>query len=358
MSVFMLETEAVSSAASSINSLANEVSNLSSSVSGYDTACEDGFDFAGAKSVIASNLEACATKIQNTSKLMENVVNSHTQLQNSLVFEDPNKAKSSEEDTNGKNGSQNDDNNYYDGGGTYDSGGSWNGGGSAVALAAQSEEEEEDKEDDKKEDKTGEVKTKLEKVGYAYADEDNLDDDSKELFKDKEFEYDEDGYAKIGDRYVIACDESVGNIGDVVRFTQKEGDPIECVIGVNTHSDKYKGTVNFLVDKKAEKIVATDTTKNLIDNTTKVENMGDLETVRKFDELKKKMESSSTSTTGSNTGSNGTTGSDSSTSTAESNTGSNSTTGSDSSTSTTGDSNNQSSSNNENDSSDKNLVQV
>ena len=43
MAVFMLETEALTSASSSISSLASQASNLSSSVSGYDTSCERGF---------------------------------------------------------------------------------------------------------------------------------------------------------------------------------------------------------------------------------------------------------------------------------------------------------------------------
>ena len=63
MAVFMLETEALTSASSAISSLASQVNDVSSSINGYDTSCEDGFDFSGAKSVLASNVEACSTKI-------------------------------------------------------------------------------------------------------------------------------------------------------------------------------------------------------------------------------------------------------------------------------------------------------
>ena len=41
------------------------ISNIGSSVKGYDTSCEDGFDFASAKSAIANNIEACTIKIEN-----------------------------------------------------------------------------------------------------------------------------------------------------------------------------------------------------------------------------------------------------------------------------------------------------
>lgn len=87
MAVFMLECDAVTEVGSSITSLVSKISDISSSVSGYDTSCEDGFDFASAKSAIASNIEACSSKVQNTAQLIENVVSSHTALQGSLKFD-------------------------------------------------------------------------------------------------------------------------------------------------------------------------------------------------------------------------------------------------------------------------------
>ena len=85
MSVFILETDSLMSASSSLQSLGSQVSNLVSSVEGYDVSCEDGFDFAGAKEAIAGNLDACTIKIQNTACVLENVCDSHTQLQQSLL---------------------------------------------------------------------------------------------------------------------------------------------------------------------------------------------------------------------------------------------------------------------------------
>lgn len=87
MAVFMLDCDAVSEAGSSLSSLVSKISEISSSVNGYDTSCEDGFDFASAKSSIAANIEACSSKVQNTAQLIENVVSSHTSLQSSLKFD-------------------------------------------------------------------------------------------------------------------------------------------------------------------------------------------------------------------------------------------------------------------------------
>ena len=281
MSVFMLETEAASSAASSISSLSSEMANISSTVSGYDTSCEDGFNFAGAKGVIAGNLEACSVKIQNTAKVIETVVSSHTQLQNSMTFQDPTTASDTgtNTDSNGTSTSGTDSGGTtYSGSSNY--GGSYyggydDGGGYAEPEPTATEEPYIDK--------TGEVKTKIDSVGYAYADEKNLSEESKKLLLDSQFAYDQNGYAMIGNRYVISCDTSVANVGDVIRFTQKEGNPVECVVGVTTVSEKYKNTVNFLVNPKSSSIVATDVTKNLVANTTKIENIGSLDVVRKQD---------------------------------------------------------------------------
>ncbi len=100
MSTFILETDAVTSSASSIQSLASSMDNISSSVKGYDTSCEDGFDFASAVNTISSNIDACSTKMQNTINVMESVVNSHTQLQNSLVFSGDNAGGPTSNDAN------------------------------------------------------------------------------------------------------------------------------------------------------------------------------------------------------------------------------------------------------------------
>lgn len=87
MSLFMIDTGAVSASMSSIESLVSKFENLSSKLDGLDVSCDDDFDFAGAKAAIAANISACSTKISNVSKTIENVVNAHTSLQGSLKFD-------------------------------------------------------------------------------------------------------------------------------------------------------------------------------------------------------------------------------------------------------------------------------
>ena len=87
MERFVLDCDPVSQVSDSLTTIAGEVSRIHSTLNGFDTSCED-FDFSSAKAAIASNLDACVTKVQNTSKVIEKVVSTHTSLQNRLIGKD------------------------------------------------------------------------------------------------------------------------------------------------------------------------------------------------------------------------------------------------------------------------------
>ena len=70
MAIFMLETDAVSSGATSLTSIASQITSIGSAVSGYDTTCED-FDFGSAKAAIASNIEAMPASLTAASAIGE-----------------------------------------------------------------------------------------------------------------------------------------------------------------------------------------------------------------------------------------------------------------------------------------------
>lgn len=325
MSIFMIETDSVSSVGSELSSLASTMENIASSVGSYDTSCEDGFDFSGAKSVIMGNVEACSTKISNTSSILDCVVTSHTQLQNSLEFTDPFAPKNPVGGTGGNGG-------YSYGGGTggYSGYGGYSssGGGAAVSTITSIDPNEaiqpgqEYDEDgnyvngdgikihkaetmvDKILDLAGITRalvdgSTLSDVNYVFINKDKLQGDALDLFEDKSFEYDsETGYAMFGGRYVITCDESIGKVGDVVLFTQEDGSVIECIVGVNTTSEKYKDVVNFVVDKSSwDSHDPLELTENLLDNNTRVENLGNYKDVDEkltaFEETVKDLEGSS-----------------------------------------------------------------
>lgn len=321
MAVFMLETDALTSASSAISSLASQVNDVSSSINGYDTSCEDGFDFAGAKSVLASNVEACSTKITNTASILENVVSAHTELQSSMKFDGSNNYSSSSSTS--TNGSSSSGGNYsgggtsgggYSGGGSYSGGSSSYGGGdysggysgaavSGIAVSDLVTEKVKDSNNDKVKEITGDassknkkdtdknketndseltgileekVTTELKDVNYAYINSDKVTDKSKELFNDATFNYDSNtGYALVDGKYVIACDSTVGEVGDIIKFTQEDGTIVECVVGTNTVTDASKNVINFIVDKEnwANKTPMS-ISENLINNTTTITNAG------------------------------------------------------------------------------------
>ena len=283
----MLETDSVSAAASSLGNIASQISSLSSNVSGYDTSCEDGFDFAGAKSVIAGNIDACSTKVQNTISIMENVVSSHTSLQSSLQFNgttttdssaNTNGTTNNSTNTNTSNTSNNigSTGNYTGGsytGASYTGGAvgaSYVGGATYSTRPSSSSSTQQQATTNTEGDKIVEnVTTDINKVGYVYIDPSKVSSASKELLKNVSYK---DGYAYIDKRLVIACDESVGKVGDIIRFTQKDGTILECVVGVNTVSSQYKNAISFIIEKDgASKLKEKDEIKNLISNKKTVE---------------------------------------------------------------------------------------
>ena len=86
MSLFMIETDDVANTATNLSSIAKKVEATAEAVRGYDTSCEEDFDFSSPRALIASNIEACMTKIQNSSQLATAVVEAHTSLQNSMQY--------------------------------------------------------------------------------------------------------------------------------------------------------------------------------------------------------------------------------------------------------------------------------
>ena len=93
MAVFMLDTDAVTSSIGNLESLYANLQQVEDSVSGYDTACSDGFDFVTAKNSICTNIRTCYEKVKATYDLIDNVVSSHVSLQSSLKFEDTSEKK-------------------------------------------------------------------------------------------------------------------------------------------------------------------------------------------------------------------------------------------------------------------------
>ena len=212
MSVFMLDCDPVISGANTINSLANQISSVVDSISGYDTSCEDGFDFSSVKAQMIANVEACVTKFKNTSIYADNVVSAHTSLQKSLTLA---KTETNKTASSGYSSSSSSSGGYS---GSYYSGGSASAisGGVAAGIAStisgldETNTESEDKEKDE-----NAITDKIEEVNHVGINLDKLDDSLKNDYINK-VTYNGNGYAMIDDHYVVLCNESIGKVGDEI----------------------------------------------------------------------------------------------------------------------------------------------
>lgn len=293
MAIFMLDCDSVTASASSVNSLVAQFSQIADSVNGYDTSCEDGFDFAGGKAAIAANIEACTTKVQNTVKLIEGAVSAHTTLQNSFSL-DQNGSIGSEAQNRVDTGSTSvpsdttssatnipgnytsstpSDGSYGSYSPSYSTGGGGGGGGYTGAVvgagaAAGLSEITKEPTPQNPTDITG----KINAVDQVTVDVDKLDDANKTQFITG-MTYNDLGYATFEDKYVIVCDTTLAKVGDNLVFTRPDGTKIDCVVGaVVDYSQQYKGNVSFIVNNNWNAQGANNLTFDL--NTMKITNNG------------------------------------------------------------------------------------
>ena len=106
-------------------------------------------------------------------------------------------------------------------------------------------------------------------------DLDKASAETKKLFEDKNFKYDKDGFAKLGEYYLIECDASVGKIGDVIKFTLSDGTAVSCIVAANTKDAKDKDKIKFIMQKdKMSNAKETEIIKRLLSKANKIENTG------------------------------------------------------------------------------------
>lgn len=269
MSVFMLDCDPVISGANTINSLANQISSVVDSISGYDTSCEDGFDFSSVKAQMIANVEACVTKFKNTSIYADNVVSAHTSLQKSLTLS---KTETNKPASSGYSSSSSPSGGYS---GSYYSGGSASviSGGVAAGIAStisgldETNAESEDKEKDE-----NAITDKIEEVNHVGINLDKLDDSLKNDYINK-VTYNGNGYAMIDDHYVVLCNESIGKVGDEIIFKNNNGEEVKCIIGISFEkptTDNTKSNVSFVVNEnwntENENNINIDMTKYTVTN--------------------------------------------------------------------------------------------
>ena len=282
MALFVLDTEIVTTGSGSTKSISSQLNDIAGAVASYvvDTDTEESFNFAGARDVIAQNIEACATKVSNSSGYMEAVVTSHTALQQNEFMSPAEKARMQSQASGGK-GLESYGGGGYGGGGSYGGGsyggGSYGGGGSynadnfviADGLVTDPTKDRES--------------VLLSTVACAYLATDQVTLPTIQLLNESKAT--SEGYLKIGSRYLIACDKSIANVGDVLSFVKEDGSVVEFVVATTTTSKDSKNTITFIMDPNNKTPVAIDDYKNLYNNVKEVKNRGNIAEVSKTDAL-------------------------------------------------------------------------
>ncbi len=277
MALFVLDTEIVTTGSGSTKSISSQLNDIAGAVASYvvDTDTEESFNFAGARDVIAQNIEACATKVSNSSGYMEAVVTSHTALQQNEFMSPAEKARMQSQASGGK-GLESYGGGGYGGGGSY-GGGSYGGGGSynadnfviADGLVTDPTKDRES--------------VLLSTAACAYLATDQVTLPTIQLLNESKAT--SEGYLKIGSRYLIACDKSIANVGDVLSFVKEDGSVVEFVVATTTTSKDSKNTITFIMDPNNKTPVAIDDYKNLYNNVKEVKNRGNIAEVSKTDAL-------------------------------------------------------------------------
>ena len=266
MAAFLLETGAVESASSTLTSLASQVASIASSVSGYDTACED-FNFAGAKASIAANIQALQEKIKNAATIVETVVAQHTQLQNSLTFNGSGDNSTGTQDgttppaTTGTNPPASTDTNPPSSTGPSYTGPSTP---STPSTPTTPEEPTTPPETPQTTTVVTEISQKIEKVDHEQVDTSQTNDILSQIT------YNEAGYAMVGGMYVIICAETYGKVGDTLELTLNDGSQVKCVIGIN--KNELGSQINFLTNDKWSAEGQGNIPSNLPENIQKITN--------------------------------------------------------------------------------------
>ena len=267
MTLFLLDTDAALNAADAFKDVTKKFYNLSYTVDDYDITSSD-FNFKAVKSLIANNIQACAVKASNTACYINKVVTGHTELQKKEKYEEekpdipdfekpstpvtlpPTSAPTNVPTTPIPSGpttiytTSPPINLYYP---ARVVAASCGGVASVVAVTYTPEPTTppEEKVEEKEVEGSKKVDVKVDNISHEEVDKENLNSAGRFMFEHDDFGYDESGYAKVGDRYVISCTEEYGVVGDEINIKLKDGSIVKCIIG--QLNDGESSRLNFFV---------------------------------------------------------------------------------------------------------------
>lgn len=312
MEKFKINCNAVSSDQASIQSLAEQLKTIGEGIQNYEIPEDEDFNFTTPRSAIAANVLNSAEKIENTAKILNTVIENHTELQNNLTFdiyiqEKEKKATALAPSSGGSSSGSG----YYSPSAAYSEAGAYyseeattiaeaSGVTAAVSevvpepdpvVPETSKEEKEEPKEEKEIENTITFGEELvaPAIGFVLAD-----DIEKKIDDRLEVTYDEENsFALVDDKYVVRCDEKLGRIGDAIVITTASGATYSCIIG-DTFKAKEGETnsLEFFTNSK-NGLTPTDDMPNKDDEIVKVDNYGSSDE-KKFKIEKKKEEKEET----------------------------------------------------------------
>jgi len=236
MTKLVLDCGAVQSLGDKFQTLSNEIGSSADSIQSYSIDDSD-FDFASAKNSIALNVKGAEQKMKNTYKLVNLVLETHINLQNSLKFEVPSvQQKTSAAPSVAKTTSK--PTSTYTEKSSYSSTASSNISSSSVGTSSVSVQNPPTNNITLNTENISDVRTINIPEGlgkqHTYMGWQMITSPSSNQYKFREtvgMNFDAEGFGRVGDRYVIACTSTFGEVGDLIDFIQSDGTIIKCVIG-------------------------------------------------------------------------------------------------------------------------------
>lgn len=264
---FVLNCDSVSQLGTTINGYATELASTTSEISALNPKTSY-FDFAGAIRTINANVNAAADKMSNTYKYIQAVVDKHTEIQATLRFDmpvieidsviEPNGEVTGEDPTlvDGENKDE-----ITEGTGTEEG---------VTDTVEDNNTVIESPNPDATDDGLTPVKTitvpegygtqltretKWELIGITNPEHQNSRQYRLRGMLGDEFQYDEEGFGKARGRYLVACTQTFGEVGDYIDFTLEDGTTFPCIIADSKGSANASRGVNDYGHKNGTQVL-------------------------------------------------------------------------------------------------------
>ena len=98
----------------------------------------------------------------------------------------------------------------------------------------------------------------------------NFEDNVLEIINNVSF--DNEGFAKLQDRYVVCMNESYGKVGDLIDIKQSNGTTLNCIIGLT--QTETTDTINFFVNQETFVKPLNELHPKWLKNITKIDTIG------------------------------------------------------------------------------------